>query len=190
MINKIPSQYTQISYVESDGTNYIDTKLIGKSGLSCKGRMSFVTVPADGTIIGSRTGNTRIYLLHYYIKPTIGYMHYHQFGTPAIANTIYDFETILNAGEQTFTWNGEVIGQLNIEDEINTGYTMYIFALNHDGETNWFTQGRIYYLKIYDNNMLVRDYVPVKNAEGVYGLYDKVTNMFYTSATDSPLIGQ
>jgi hypothetical protein len=42
--------------------------------------------------------------------------------------------------------------------------------------------GKYYSFKVYDGNNLVRDYVPVRNSEGVYGLYDKVNNTFSTSA--------
>lgn len=41
-----------------------------------------------------------------------------------------------------------------------------------------------YYFKIYDNNILVRDYVPWKRTDGTVGMLDKVNNKFYTSETD------
>ena len=38
---------------------------------------------------------------------------------------------------------------------------------------------RIYYWKIYDNDVLVRDFVPAINSEGQVGLYDNVTQELY-----------
>lgn len=186
----IPIGYTKVSYVESDGTNYIDTGVIGKHGVSCEGRVAFVKIPSDATFIGSRTDNsrTRFYLLHYYQKPTYGYGQYYQCGTAATANTIYDFATVLKVGEQSLTWNGEVIGTNNISNELNTGYTMYIFALNQTNVMKWPTQGRLYYLKIWDNDILVRDYIPCTNKEGTYGLWDRVNKTFSTSV-GTPLMG-
>lgn len=190
-VGELPIGYKRLEYVESDGTNHIDTGVIGKSGLSCEGRMSFVVVPNDSTFIGSRrdNGDTRLYLLHYFQKPTYGYGEYYQCGTAAKANTIYDFATILKVGEQRFTWNGGVIGTNNLTDELNTGYTMYIFALNQANAQKWPTKGRLYYLKIWENDVLVRDYIPCMNKEGVCGLWDKVNSTFNSSATSSPLIG-
>lgn len=190
-VGELPIGYKRLEYVESDGTNHIDTGVIGKSGLSCEGRMSFVVVPNDSTFIGSRRDNsdTRLYLLHYFQKPTYGYGKYYQCGTAAKANTIYDFATILKVGEQRFTWNGGVIGTNNLTDELNTGYTMYIFALNQVNVQKWPTKGRLYYLKIWENDVLVRDYIPCMNKEGVCGLWDKVNSTFNSSATSSPLIG-
>lgn len=41
--------------------------------------------------------------------------------------------------------------------------------------------GKYYSFKVYDGNNLVRDYVPVKNSQGVYGLYDKINDTFSSS---------
>ena len=35
-------------------------------------------------------------------------------------------------------------------------------------------------MKIYDNDVLVRDFVPCKNVSNVVGLYDRVNGAFYT----------
>ena len=37
----------------------------------------------------------------------------------------------------------------------------------------------VYYLKVYDNDTLVRDFVPALNGNNQAGLYDKVTKQFY-----------
>ena len=37
----------------------------------------------------------------------------------------------------------------------------------------------VYYLKVYDGNTLVRDFVPTLNSNNQAGLYDKVTKQFY-----------
>ena len=37
----------------------------------------------------------------------------------------------------------------------------------------------VYYLKVYDNDTLVRDFVPALNSNNQAGLYDKVTKQFY-----------
>ena len=61
---------------------------------------------------------------------------------------------------------------------------MYIFATNKNGTVDS-QQGpsRIYWLKIYDNGTLVRDYIPCRNVEGQFGLYDKVNHNFIVCAS-------
>jgi hypothetical protein len=44
-------------------------------------------------------------------------------------------------------------------------------------------RGKIFYVQIYDNNILVRDFIPARrNSDGVLGMYDTVTNTFFTNA--------
>ena len=50
-----------------------------------------------------------------------------------------------------------------------------------DGSKEWMN-GRIYSCQIYDNDVLVRDFVPAKrNSDSKVGLYDLVNDVFYTS---------
>ena len=43
---------------------------------------------------------------------------------------------------------------------------------------------KLYYLKMYTDGQLVRDFIPVKrNSDGVYGLLDNITKNFFTTTT-------
>jgi hypothetical protein len=73
----------------------------------------------------------------------------------------------------------------------NTNFTqtasMYLFARNNIGAAvgNFFI-GRIYYAKTYDNNTLVRNFVPAKrDSDDVLGMYDTVSGQFFTNAATS-----
>jgi hypothetical protein len=60
---------------------------------------------------------------------------------------------------------------------------MNIFAIHRPGGAMPGLVGSIYYFKIYDNGTLVRDMVPARrNSDGVLGMYDTVTNTFFTNA--------
>lgn len=63
-----------------------------------------------------------------------------------------------------------------------------VFGGTYDGDTNntWgYGKGRIYELKIWEDNTLIRDYVPAKNSSGVAGLLDLVDNSWYPSSTST-----
>lgn len=45
----------------------------------------------------------------------------------------------------------------------------------------------VYYFKVYDNDTLVRDYVPALNSNNQAGLYDKVTKEFYLPSGNGTL---
>lgn len=54
----------------------------------------------------------------------------------------------------------------------------YLFNAN-----NYKYIGKVYYFKMYDNGTLVRDFIPVvRNLDNKPGLYDKVTDTFFTNA--------
>jgi len=59
-----------------------------------------------------------------------------------------------------------------------------LFAASNSGNTpySWssFGKGRIYYFRIYNGNVMVRNFVPViRTNDCVAGLFDKVNNVFY-----------
>ena len=47
--------------------------------------------------------------------------------------------------------------------------------------------GKVSAFRIYDGGDLIRHFVPCKNADGVCGLWDLVTESFFASMTDTPL---
>ena len=63
----------------------------------------------------------------------------------------------------------------------STSVPMYMFAYNSNGTATPSGAMRIYSCKIYDNGMLIRDYVPCKNANNIVGMYDKVNRKFYVN---------
>lgn len=61
-----------------------------------------------------------------------------------------------------------------------------VFGGTNNGDTNnsWgYGKGRIYELKIWEGDTLIRDYVPAKNSSGVAGLLDLVDNSWHPSST-------
>ena len=78
--------------------------------------------------------------------------------------------------------------------EFTTPYPMYIFA--HKRPTS-ITGGKIkiYYFQFYDNDTLVRNFIPVLDSDGVPCMYDLVEGKFYYNAgtggfTAGPIIGE
>ena len=70
---------------------------------------------------------------------------------------------LINASTQTFSSRPDHL------------YIYHSSGVSH-GESNA-DYGQIWYVKIYKNNVLVRDFIPWTNMNGNYGLYDKVNNV-------------
>jgi hypothetical protein len=83
------------------------------------------------------------------------------------------------SGSQTLWVDGSVAVSQSITTDYDTGFPMYLFALNVAGVAADITSSRCYSCKIYDNGILVRDFVPCKNTAGEVGLFDLVGNKFY-----------
>lgn len=98
-------------------------------------------------------------------------------------------------------WNKNIL-RLSINNVVSTNtfaasaftlpYSLPLFALR---SSNTFPasgafQGKIYYFQIYDNDVLVRDMIPVVDSNGVACMYDKVTNeFFYNQGTGDFIAG-
>ena len=70
--------------------------------------------------------------------------------------------------------NNYIGGSVNTS-EFTRRNNLHLFRSN----TNDTDGAYVYYLKVYDNDTLVRDYVPALNSNNQAGLYDKVTKQFY-----------
>ena len=177
-----PAQY--VEYVESDGTIFVDTGIIGKSGTAASLKMRTYQSD-DGAFLDTRKGGSRFYLWHtYWSEFLYGYGGYYTFGTCA-QNTDYEVHSSLASGSQTISVNGVQLINATSVDTIDTGLTLYVFGMNHDGAVDYKSAGRLYWLKLYQGNAdgsgmrLVRDFKPVRLKNGLAVLWDFVENKPY-----------
>lgn len=198
-VQDIPSEYQPVEYLKSDGKSYINTLLHSHSNMSAELKFEFTKVPNDGCLVGCRHTNqqegvdkNRLYFYHYFQGHKLGYGMYLGKGT-AVANKIYHVKTRLDQGHQYMYVNGTLAYEGFDSHYIkNNKECFYIFALN-DGDNpvttealqlnraiTFYTQAKLYYLKIWDGDLLVRYLVPVRHIETEEpGLYDLVGQRFY-----------
>lgn len=184
-LHVLPNGYTRLEYIESNGTQYIDTGVIAKTGIESKMEFSYTNVPSDATMLGARNGYNRFYLVHYYDSFTIGYGEYYVTGIKATAGTKYTVESALLLNAQSMHINGEEAIFKGLSNSLDLGLNLYLFGMNYYGAANYRSFARCYSCKIYDNSILVRDFVPCINPNGVYGMYDVVGRQFYSSNSGS-----
>ena len=187
------AKYTYITYVKSTGTQYIDTGVVAKSGLSSEMTLEIENFNEKGDfgILGARNGNTRIYLLHYYQGFTYGYGDYYSMNKSINTSTKYTINTKLNIGSQELKYGSQVLSGSR-SDNINLGYNLYLFGINDTGSVTYLSPTILLYeCKIYDNGKLIRHFKPaMRNSNFAVGLYDEVNKVFYTSLSDDAFIGE
>ena len=165
--------YTPIEYLESTGTQYIDTGFVPTTNTRIDFEFSYAFEPVNNVgqvIFGSRTTGTyntstdQMYAgcniasdgVYFYSGPTYTFIQ-----SPVVANNFYKKIVI----------NSRVTG--------TAVQPIYMYALNLLGTAAAFSKIKIKYFQIYDNDTLVRDFVPVLDKDDIPCMYDKVERKFY-----------
>ena len=181
-----------VDYVESDGSQYVDLGIKGRSDMRVTTRMSWVALPSvdGGGYIGAQNGNTQFFPIYYYAaKWFMNYGTIKSGGSSPAAGVIYDIVSVLKKGEQTLTVNGKTDISKTSTDEYNTDRNLYLFAINHTSQNK--TKARCYSLKIETNTVdgawvTARYFRPI-TVDGEGALCDMVSGNIYRSATATPL---
>jgi len=175
-----------VDYLESTGTQYIDTGIVAKSGLSSVLNFEYTALSDTASMLDARSGNNRFYLCHAG-KPSTTFFFYYGYGsaiqsstTPAV-NTRYVVETSLAVGSQSMKVNGTTIASGSDSGTYNLGANLYLFGMNYS-TPQYLTSAMLYGCKIMDGSILVRDYYPAIDENGVGFIFDKVTHTIFDNA--------
>ena len=171
-----PSPYTEIEYIESDGTKYIDTGFTANQNTRVILDFEMQDRSTSSGIIGCKFDYSRMFSLR---VTSSGNTFTTDYGSSYAKNININangrFLVDKNKGNVT------VDGSLKIQqtsDDFTTLSPILIFAMYSSGGKLYGCLGKIYSCKIYDNDVLVRDYIPVTWNSGEHGMYDKVNNTF------------
>ncbi len=174
--------YEALDYIESSGRSYIDTCVIGATGVTVEIDMASYDTASDCCYVGSRKGGMRF--LPFWgtgNKICFGYNAFIK-GGALEKGTRYVGYNRMRAGSQNTFMNGSLAVSNANAEEYDTGLNMYIFALNWDGVRDYSSYLRLYSARFWTGGgaQMVRDFVPVKRtSDGALGLYDKVGGTFY-----------
>ena len=182
-----------VDYVESDGTIFVDTGVVGKSGTAAALSLMFKE-KADKGFLDARKGDSRFYLIHNGANNNVFYIGYGkaQSFNPCAVNTLYNIQSELSVGRQEVTVNGTrkwTTGQsttyIDPQDHIDTGLNLYVFAMDQDGTPTYPGAARLYCLRLSQGNAdgsdkaLVRNFRPVRLSNGLVALWDFVEKRPY-----------
>ena len=184
----LPVGYTQVDYIESTGTQYIDTGITPANGfgfeIDCM-VLTQVSVSATSTkLLGSSKFNNGswggVFIGTY---PTnaggqLSWFNNSNLYDPGL--TGYTRQTIKSRNNVYTKPNGATVNTPYSTDDYING-SLYLFTVHSDG-TFGNAGARIYSCKLYNNDTLVRDFIPCyRNSDNEVGLYDLVGGTFYTN---------
>lgn len=191
---QIPNEYQEIDYIESTGTQYINTGYYATANTRIE-LEAMVTDNSNANSWTQITGTKRYYhdsnsfQIAYNTNTEYLAIDYGTNGTTFENNANFiskntKFKVIIEnnnhkINNNTGTNNGEFSGTVN--------YPIWIFSTNNYGNPENPFKGRIYSYKIYENNTLMKNFIPCyKRATNEVGLYDTISNTFYSNqGTDS-----
>ena len=190
----LPEGYTEVEYIASSGTQYIDTGVVPKSTTRLVCDFRFMDIP---TVSGQpkRCGwgsSSKAESFLFGFNAVDGNAHY-QFTASVSSNweepsTGIDADTqrhVFDIAKGSQKFDGTEFATVNtLGNTADSTQTMYLFAGHVEWGTtiSYYSSLEIYSCKIYDGAALVRDFVPaVNDSNGEAGLYDCVTGTFFTN---------
>ena len=170
----LPTGYTQLEYIESTGTQYIDTGYVYKTAPKVETDI-YITTTNDKDILGTAEANSSCFIVDYYIGGKTVYARYGQSSAATYTTNV-----------QQGIWTNVSYSSTWIENnEIKYTKTGYNFSANTKSirlfGARTYSSLRMSVCKIYDGETIVRNLVPAKNSSGTIGMYDLVEDKFYTN---------
>lgn len=183
----LPSEYKQLEYIQSDGTQYIDTVVIGNQNTNTEAKFVLTELTQNNNILSAygSSSNTRSYLISSsgtnYLR--LGYGSELQSSSIiAEINTEYIFKTNITSTSQEIIVNNVSALTINTTQTFASS-SLTIFANNNNGTKQNYSKANLYYLKIFDGTTLVRNFIPCyRTSDNEIGLYDRVNGVFYTNS--------
>lgn len=182
----LPSGYTRLAYIQSSGTQHIDTgfKPNQNSGVTIDFQLNAVS--GWQCVFGTRVGNnTRSYSL-WHNGSAFGF--YYSSVDATFSNLDGTVRHTVVASKNTAVADG-ASSVSPAYSNFTANYSLFLFAVHSDGQPQSIASMKLYSCQIYDNGIIVRDFVPCINASGAVGLYDLVGKKFYGNAGTGAFVG-
>ena len=171
-VQSLPEGYKKLDYLETNGSKNIKTNIVGNARIVgqvqaniIKGSSSLLLASAQGSPGGTWFGEALSTGKWGFSNAAGGYAN-----IPTTTKVNFDL-SFDGAGAR-----GPVNGELISRSATVTQGNWMIFSSTSN--TFYFT-GKLFFLKFYQNNVLVGDFIPAQDPNNITGLYDKVSKEFF-----------
>ena len=177
----LPSGYTELEYIQSSGSQYINTGFIPKYD----SRIVLDAEVTDSSIVcalfgarGAASGTNP--LSNTLFSLSGGAIRSDYYGSSVSSTTTVSGRTIFDKNKNVVSFGSNTI--TNNSSTASSNQTLFLFAVQTAGSATLLATMKLYACQIYDNGTLVRDFYPCTNESGAVGLYDLVGKQFYSNA--------
>lgn len=186
----IGGAYTQLEYIQSTGTQYIDTGFKPNQDTRVVMDIDLTATSGIKALFGGRDGDTssdKSFVVWQFSGTTFRTDFNTNNVTATVSSTAGRF--LIDKNKTITTINGTEY--VNTSSAFQSSYNLSLLTLiDPSGPDTRMASGKLYSCQIYDNGTLIRDYVPAQwNETGEFGLYDKVNNKFYSNAGTGSFTG-
>ena len=191
---RMPGTYTELEYLESTGTQYIDTGIKADQNVNINVKAKvwvssghsvehdfigthYATGAPDTFVFGAY--GEYIFVFNKDLQNQLGSMTItNAFNTPVyVEATFYPNDGVIQetVGQTTRTFSGSAYTLSN-----NTNIAIFARGMHPTIPMPFY--GRIYYLQLTINNNVVGNFIPARrNSDGVLGMYNTITQTFLTN---------
>lgn len=184
---KRSDQVQQVEYIESSGTQYIDTGY--KPNNTTRVVMDvWPSVAGTYTYFGGRDANTTATFTMWAINQTTVRSDFYTSTSNSLTVDTMLVRSTIDKNRNICTFNGIEI--TSPDGTFQSNYNLCLLAVNSGGAVDSrMLTAKLYSCQIYDNDVLIRDYVPCLCENGTYGLYDKVNETIVRNSGTGEFMG-
>ena len=170
----VPTGYTELEYIQSTGTQYIDTGVSGNATIKITAQASTIKGSSQALLSSTSGAQGGTWFGEFTTNQKWG------IGTGAGLTTIAPTTKI--TAEIAFDGNG-CSGTVNGESVTRSATSPQgSWYMMNDGGNSYPFSGKVWNCQIAQNGTLVRNFIPCKNAAGVVGMFDTVSQTFFANA--------
>lgn len=175
-------QNPELEYLEPTGTQYIKTGIYPSSETKIEIKVRRDAF-SDQALFGSRRSSSSSDRFAVFVSVATG--PHCQFYNKSYAleyNDTTGVDVVITLSKNGFYYDDVLLTEVP-QTAFTSSYELYLFALNSNNSVDRpVSDLTFYYCKIWQNDVLVRDYVPVHLGGVLVCLYDKANDKYYFNA--------
>ena len=182
----LPREYRPLKYIQSTGTQYIDTGVNAKSTLKTDIYFEVVDKTQGGHIFGGRTVTSggRGYGVYLPTSGGIGFDYETRLSSNVSTTNGYRYRVVKDGASNTLYVNGvQSYTGNNTAATFNLNVAIALFYMKDSNTSfNASVKCKVFDFKIYDGGVPVRDFYPaIRKSDNKPGMYDRITKQFFVN---------
>ena len=172
----LPDNVEQLEYIESTGTQYIDTGVFPSNNLKINIKACYTNSNSSYMLGSDNAYNAGIHIR--LDSKYIGIFGGSIMNTGVVSQV--NVPVTITLQNNKIYVDGQLKGSGTTQDVSKySKSSIYVFCTHRGGEAKYNASMRLYELQMYDGDTLIRDFIPILDQNNVAYLYDKVEKKFY-----------